>query len=507
MRKLITVATALVFLLITSKAYQSQALSFHFVDEEDNIVLGRYLLKQEKLYRDLFSHHQPLAYIFSAGVQKATSPNSLFLLIKRHREAIIIWSVLWSLLLVVKFGPPFLIFILFHELLKFFLLGHLFLSESLAVYPLMYFVASIFTEKEGLSFFKVIFLGFCFALTLLLLSPLWPALLFLLAVLFFYRKLTKENYFWFFLGILPLIIIVFIFISPPDYLHNALYINFKYYIPMTSKEPLVSTLASAFFAPFLTLLFREGRTATLQVTQFLAGIMLFNWAFLLKQKRWRLVSLMFMTLGLVNLRYIAPGQQEYSGFHILPWFATLILITTIGTKMVWVSYAAKRAKVLIAVLLIGAFFVTVRESRGGLFSDRDMKKDYYINYSRQASFAEAVRIMKLPGERLMVMPDEWLIYWQADIDHASKMVNFYAWMANVPELMATLYETFAQNPPAYLYCDRCDRGYFGLEEFFPKYQRLEKDGQVTNLFVLKEKLHDITVEQKVKLSYFNFKIN
>src|SRR3989344_1765887 len=79
--------------------YENKVFYIHFVDEEDNLVLGKYLTRGEKLYSDLFSHHQPLAYIISAGIQKTTDPNSIALLIKRHREFLIVWSAIWLLLL------------------------------------------------------------------------------------------------------------------------------------------------------------------------------------------------------------------------------------------------------------------------------------------------------------------------------------------------------------------------------------------------------------------------
>ena len=112
--------------------------------------------------------------------------------------------------------------------------------------------------------------------------------------------------------------------------------------------------------------------------------------------------------------------------------------------------------------------------------------------------------MKTPGEKLMVVPDEWLIYWQADIDHASVMVNYYAWMSKVPQIRDPLYQIFAQTPPTYLYCD-CKWGYFGLEEYFLRYVKLTRDGQETKLMVLKEKVPTLTKDQKDQLDFYNFK--
>lgn len=503
-RILLLLAVIALFLL-TGKAYQNQSLSFHFVDEEDNIVLGNYLLKGEKLYSDLFSHHQPLAYVFSAGVQKTTEPNTLYLLIKRHREAIIAWSFFWAVLLVWRFRLLMLLTLLIYEPLKIFLLGNLFLSESLVVYPLAYMLGWVFLAKK-LYLKEMILLGFCLSLSFLLLSPLWP-LLGVLA-LYIFRKGRLGRAGW--LGLLggsaiPLILVIN-FISIPDYLFNAFYINFKYYIPMTSRDPLIFTTLKAFASPLLTFINFQNNNATFQVARILSVVLVFSCIFLVKKGNWKLPLLSIVLLGFANIRFVPPGEQGYSGFHIIPWFIALIITTLVSVKLVWKSGVGKLGRLgLLGVLGLLAVIV-IRESGQTLFQKKDIARDFYVNYSRQAEFGAAVKIMKGSGDTLFVVPDEWLIYWQADIDHSSKMVNYYAWMSEVPEIKKPLHEIFAKNPPTYFYCDRCQFGYFGLEEFFPNFQRFKKDGKETNLLVLKEKVQDLSPEQKDKLKYYGFEV-
>lgn len=504
--KIILLFITLVFLLITAKAYQASSLSFHFVDEDNNLALGKYLLKGETLYEDMYSQHQPLGYIFSAKVQEITSPNSLFLLIKRHRKAIIVWSAFWSLLLVARFGFPLLIFVFFYELLKYFLLGHLFLSESLAVYPFAYIAGWVFSKSQP-SKWETIFLGICLSVSFLLLSPLWPVLIFLLIYILRSAGLWIGNLGIVGLlagGILPLVFALNYF-SIIDYFHDVFYINLKYFVPQNA-EPLAKVLPKAFFTPLISLFSWEGRSATLQVIQVLSLTLFLSWLVLLWKKIWKPVLLMFTILGLSNLRYIVPGQQSYSGFHIIPWFAVFILAVAFSSRLAWKNFPLKAFKVLVVVLFLGAFWITFRESKDGLFLKKDMAKDAYIFYSVQAAIGEGIKIMKGPNEKLMVIPDEWLIYWQADIDHAYETLDYYAWWANVPEIRDPLEKMFDQSPPEFFYCDKCQRGYLGLEKFFPKYQYIKKDGSQTKLMVLKDKLNSLSQKQKDKLGYYNFDV-
>ncbi len=500
--KILLVLVISIFLIVTSLSYRNKVFSPHFVDEEDNIVLGKYLLQNEKLYKDLFSHHQPLAYITSASIQKLTNPNSIYLLIKRHRDFIIFWSFTWSVLILLRFGLLGAFFIIPFELLKFYLFGNLFLSESLAVYPFVYLIGITFNTKK-FNKLELILVGFCFALVALLLSALWLALLLIGVVFLVRKKVTVNNFLWVFVGILPLAVVSFYFISLPDYFHNAFYINFAYYIPTTQYEPLLVSFIRGFETPFIYFFSEVKGSQILQVTQLICILLIFNGLLLVRAKRFIEILLIFSILGLSNARFTQGGMQYYSGFHTLPWQAALILLANYTTIVVWKKYKhlfIRSTLVFFTILVLSLSIVTARD---GLFIHHDINKDFYINYSRQFSFGEGVRIMKSPTDNLMVVPDEWLIYWQGDVKHATKMLNYYAWMSDVPGLKAIIEDDFKQHPPTFFYCD-CIGSYYGLEKYWGLYQPIKKDGQVTKLMVLKSKLKSLTQEQQNQLKYHNF---
>lgn len=488
------------FLVFTSLAYQNKVFSQHFVDEEDNIVLGKYLLRGEKLYSDLFSHHQPLAYIISAGVQKLTNPNSIYLLIKRHREFIILWSFVYSMVILLRFGPVAL-FIVPFELVKFFLFGNLFLSESLATYPFIYLILLMFDKEIGN--WDLVFAGLCLSVVVLLLSPLWLAILLIIGVLILQRKVGLKNILWVIAGALPVVIVCLFFISTTDYFHNAFYINFKYYIPMTQREELVTSLSRGFAAPFLSFFSSVKASQILLITQVLSLLLILNSVLLVRLKRWRETLLIFSVLGVSNARFLEGGLQYYSGFHTLPWFAGLLTLTSYTSVLVWRNYSEFLIRALVMILAVVVLGLSMVSSKDGLFTKRDLDKDFDINYSRQFTFGEAVRIMKSDKDTLMVVPDEWLLYWQGDLPHRTKMVNYYAWMSGVPELRGIVENSFKKDPPEFFYCD-CVGHYFGLEKYWDQYYVMKKDGKETKLMVLKTKLNTLTKDQLDQLRYHNF---
>ena len=84
----------ILFLSITTFFYLNKVFSFHFVDEDHNFALGKYLLQGEILYRDFFTNHQPMETIGSALIQKSTNPPNIAQLVKRHRQAIQIYMLI-----------------------------------------------------------------------------------------------------------------------------------------------------------------------------------------------------------------------------------------------------------------------------------------------------------------------------------------------------------------------------------------------------------------------------
>ena len=138
----------LLFVFFAFQTLQSRLFSIHFVDEDENMVAGYYMAKGEKLYSDIFSHKQPMPAIFSALINKIFKPKSLFLFIKRHREAVFFHSVFWWLIFLFEFGFSGLIFSIMTEITKRFLLGDLFLAESLVVFPLVYVLGCLWKKQS-----------------------------------------------------------------------------------------------------------------------------------------------------------------------------------------------------------------------------------------------------------------------------------------------------------------------------------------------------------------------
>src|SRR5579884_3106331 len=387
----VTVVFTLFFVLITGYFYSNRALSFHFVDEEYNFTLGNDILHGQKIYKEQFSNHQPLAFVISAGIQKLTHPNSIFSLVKRHRQVMVAYAVVWSLILVSLFGLPSLVFVVIFELTKYLLLGDLFLPESLVVYPLIYLISAAMIRKGKLKSFEFLLIGFFISVVFFLLSPLWPLLLVL--TIYFFKISSKKV----------------------EYINQAIYINLFYFIPLTATDPTAISFLKGFGAPLITLFSADFNSQIFPVLWVLSLIFVLSVFRLIKEKRFKEAWFSVMLLGLCNLRYIKPGLEYYEGFHLLPWYACLIFMDAIYIVELFKEKSLKVVKLAAVTSVVLVVGLALRSSTVGLFVKTDQQHDLYVNYSNQTTLGEAVRIMSegKKDDSLFVAPDEWLIYWQS----------------------------------------------------------------------------------------------
>ena len=492
---------AVIALLFISYTYHNKIFSIHFVDEEDNFILGKYLLEGQKLYSDLFSHHQPMGYILSAGYQSVTNPDNIYMLIKRHREFMIAWSFLWCALLLWKFRNKVILPLITFEITKFYLLGNLFLSESLAVYPVLYLTLLLLDKEIKPKKYEYLFSGFLIGLSALLLAPIWPFLAGYIILMFWLKKMKlKDSLFLVGGGLIP-VISSLPFIDIYYYFHNVFYINFKYYIPQSGEEKLPMAMVKSSLSPLTSLINNGGLGSSGFAQKIIALFFIASLGFLIKIKNYRLLITAVVLLTLSNIRYFPPGLEYYAGFHILVWYALFITISLYFYQDLIGAVKTKYFRIILICLLFIGISAIIYSSKD-LFKKNDIAHDYYVNYSEQLAYGEAIKGMKNEGDTLFVVPDQWLLYYQADIKNNNKMVNFYGWMSLVWELNGYVTESFKTNPPTFFYCD-CDEKYvynYGGDN----YHQMIRDGAKTRLWVRNDRFNNLTDSQKDSIRFFNF---
>jgi len=487
------------FLLTTGYFYTKNTFSLHFVDEEYNFAIGKYLLKDEVLYKDIITNHQPITHIASSFVQNYSKPNSIFLLVSRHRTAIAVWSLIWSLFFVLFFGVSALLFVFCYELTKSYLFGNLFLAETIVVYPFLFLIGLIIYRKKLSHPLLLTFSGICISLCLFLLGPIWPAVAFITLLLLYRQKnyLIKTLAFMF-LGALIIILALWKYVSFSGYLYWYLYTNFIYTVPnYHGNEHWVLTILKSFMSPLISFITFDN-TPMLWLIRIFSLLLIINLVII---RRFRLVLIVITVLGLSNIRFVPPGSGHYSGFHMLPWFAALVFITSVLSLQQFKPNVPAVFKLTNVLLIIFAVVFSLNYTKPVLLERRDSQKDYLINYSTYTDRGEIVRIIKDPTDTLFVSRDSWLIYWQSDTNHLPSLFGYYAWMSGVPKLHAAVLEKFSKEPPTFFYCDDC-KG-LDLEQFLPRYTNIKKNKVSTDLYVISDKIKGLSKSQKEQLKFYS----
>ncbi len=510
-KKAFFLAIFLLFTITSWRASQSHIFNFHFVDEDENIIAGYYMTKGEKLYSDIFSHKQPLPAVISMAEQKIQHPNSLYLLIKRHREFVYFSSVIWSVILILTFGSVGLIFSLSIEIVKQFLLGNLFLSESLVLFPLILLIGlllKVIKKKTLCSNLDLFLISLSSILIIFLQFTLLPIVGVALATTLILVK--KKRHFFFltiFLGLTFLVVIGF-FVDYQAYLVNTKNAVSSIYLTGDSVGGPGKMILNSFLRP-VEIMRLKGTSDWLVFQKGLAIVYIFSLFFLFITKKESRKTLFagFVFLGLANLRITDPEATFYGGFHGLPWLGLFLWLTiwqlfvlpdgNIGKKMIWKKLAPYVLFLIYAVAFwrLGSFLVN------DYYRKTNRETDWYVNFSRLYDFGQTIKILSESGDKLMVLPAEQLIYWQSGLMHASRFLYVYLFIN--PQYKKELYEYWEKSPPEFLY-DEQNMDLFKKWQY--DYIRVKREDNETPLFIRKDKLQELKVWQLEGIKMMKFSI-
>jgi hypothetical protein len=431
---------------LTSKYSQS----YHFVDEDEHFVIGNYINQGYRIYTDLSANHQPLIYLYSALVQKVAHPQTLFSLFKSARMSVLMWSVIGAIWLVSQFGFIMLPFILFYEATKVFLFGNLFLSESFIIYPLVYIVAECFR----LTFYNyqpkkwpVIIYGFANFLIIFNLLPLSPALF--LLNLWYLSKIKHKRVFM--LSLIIPTVLLFVFVQPLDYFRETIYYNWKYTIPFLS--PAKTEYLRLLIFPFISFFVTKNSIINQWIILF-SLVFISNVIILMLNKKFRLLLgllIFYLLITLINNRNTVPGEMFYNGFHLLPWYAAFVIFNLLITKLVFLK-KLKLKFISTAILLVGGIYLMLSPHMP-YFEPVDPLKEHNTNFLPYYLIELGIKTVVKEGDRLMVLPDETLVYWNSGVKPATRQIIYHSWEYQVPLLRDDMNRVLTTNPPEFIYAN------------------------------------------------------
>lgn len=492
-QKTLLISLAFIFLCISSLFYHNKIFRFGFVDEQDNVLVGKYLLDHKILYRDVFSHHLPTTYIVSAVLQKITHPANIFMVIKRHREFMILWSFLFAIILTARFKLSGLLTTTIFETAKVMIFGNLFLAESLVAYPLIYLLLFCATPKKP-RFFESIWLGILTGFCFTNLAALWP----LLGVSVLFTTITLRtqlrNLTLFYVGLIIPILITLPFISLVSFWHEAIWINMKFYIPAVLKAGDASSPIELF-----KIFVVHTPVAMAWIWRTLLFGIILGLGLLVRKKTYGLSVLIITAIVFVSLRSTGLNTEIYRGFHNLPLLAIVAASISILALKIWQLYPQKSYRIILGIYFVMLAIVLVTQTSYMLWQRGDKGTDFSIAYSDSMNYSAAISILKSDEDKLFISPIAPLLYWSATITPASRYTFYYGWMEQVPEIHNSVDSLFKKQPPTFLYIDQADAP---ANTYKAQYQALMRGKKRSFLWIRKDKISKISPTQKEKLAFY-----
>lgn len=529
-KKILTIA----FLILVSfyffqlwRVAHNYSQSYRFGDEDAHMAGGYLILQGLKPYNGFAVNHQPLIYYFSAAVQKIFHPNTLFLFIGRHREAIFAYSIFWNILYLIIFGPIIFFFTAIFEIMRYVMLGNKVLGESLAVYPLaMLFglaIKRLIFDKRLLTPEIIIssLSSFIAAFTLL---PIWPAIFILNLMIFIANRKNRKELILQVASLIIPTIILFLFVPLKDYFRETFYYNYKYVIPNMNldKYKFPESYIRMVLLPFAAI---KNHPNFMEVA---AAIFLFLYAVILYRLRhtkkiWPFLTIIFALVLTNNRVYeIKPGN-----FHLLPWLGAYFFIPIVFIAQSFHCSINKKAKItevgekryqafMLAILFALAIwlnFFSRSDYYGNILLNlhNNIESEHYINYADSVKYGLGIKAVMAPGDRLIGLPNDELVFWVAGANLATKPLENYDWQYNIPRYNKELYDVFANNPPEFYLATELNPlsaksplDYFILKNLDNKYVRVNHLGHTSNLYILKTKLPKITPDQWKTFKYLLF---
>jgi len=480
--------------------YLPRVNAFGCFDDCFNYVAGYFLLKGKTLYSEIFFNHQPLMAYISKIIQLATKPINIYELVLRHRQFLLLFGFLMNCLLIWRFSLVGLGFALIYELTKFYLFGDRFLAEGLVVYLLVYMTGLLWNKftKRKIYPWEYIFAGFLTWVVIFAREPVGPLALVIYSLILWGKPFNKAKKFSLLL-FFALSGLVFLFVPFRDYVFNVFVLNLK-----MGRATGVNIFKS-FFYPVFILFTREKNL----FSDFLFGLnivflILFFW--LIFQKK-SLVFLIFLILGLANLRAGKPGAIFYAAFQMLPWYGILIFTCFLLLLEIWQQQ--KKIALFIGAFLIFLLSRLVFSSQSWIRERPDPHKEFLVNFGYLQQVGEVVKALSEPNDTLFLDGFDDLIYWQADRLSSYKYSWYTSFMPYVSKYAEARFEMFAKSPPDFYYGTCSDKKveiWMMPKEFVGDYQQLYSEGKPSCLYIRKTKISKITAEQWQKAKEIGYEL-
>lgn len=475
-----------------------RSAAFGCFDDCFNYTAGYFITQGKQIYSEFFFNHAPLPAFVSAAILTHGNPINIYELVLQHRQFILLFSGVFALIIVLRFGTKALLVVFGLEALKWYFFGHRFLGESLIVYPIAYLVFYI-TERQRLEHrIEYLWIG---ALTYWICFTREPYIPLALCLLFIASWQRKQMLSICTAGIATLV--TFLYLPLPDFFFNVVTINAATVAKEAfSQQPVLQTLGSALVYPFLTL--GSVGHPVWQAIQ-LCILLLCVCVLILLRKRIITIApvvLVILLLVVANVRSTPIGTVYFSAFQLLPWLTVLLVVT--AQSIAYLSRSRLLQFGFILFFLFACAWPLVHPS-SALRERPSPHEELIINFSEEIQIGNILSHLSTPEDDIFI--DGWgeLIYWQAQRLSTYRYTWYTSVMPQVEEYSSERKRYLLQTPPQFYYgtCPHEQNDIRRFPEDLTKhYSNIPINGTPSCLWVATNRLNSITPHQWEKAKEF-----
>ncbi len=473
--------------------YMPRISAFGCFDDCFNIAAGYFINEGKTLYSDIFFNHQMLMPHISALIQQL-NPINVYELILRHRQFVLLFGFFFNLILIWRFGLPMVLFTITYEFSKFYLFGDRFLAEGLIAYPLVYLSSVVFykfLKRKVLPidyFLASIFTWF----VIFIREPFIPLAVFLLVLVFYgkFQKLKAVS-----IAVFFILSAVTLLLTPlKDYFQNVVTIN-----SIVFKGELgIPGLLRSFFYPLYVVLSNE-KNPFMFILLPISLTFILHMLNLIKSKKYTLFAVIFLTLGLANIRSTQEGKVFYEAFHLLPWYGLIVSLT-----FLLIFNFAKKYFAVSLLILTGLFLLYI--PRSYLIEKANPHEEFIINYGQILEVGNVVNVLKDNEDTYFADGFDELTHWQVDLPSPYKYSWYTSFMPRFENYATARLEMFENYPPVFYYgsCPKeTNTERLIPEQYKNSYKNITFEDKPTCLYVRRDKEIPESRIKKLKQD-FNF---
>lgn len=367
-----------------------------------NYGAGYFMSQGKHLYSQIFFNHQPMMAYLSFLIIKFLHPANMFELLLRHKQALIIFSFIANLFIILRFRFAGAGFVLFFELSKYYLFGDRFLGESFIVYPMVYMIGIIWLMLRKQIVYQWEYIATAIATWFVLFTrePFMPVIL--IELFFILGKPSTRIKQCAYAIFLILVAITLAYIPWKEYIFQVFTINSQGVGAADAKATNLFGIGmiKVFFYPLI--IFFSTKWNEFQLILFGVALVFFVTEIypLVKGKLWKELIVLFVLFGLTNLRPVDPGLIFYSAFHLIPWFGMFLLITFLSLEK-YIVNSPKRGRMLL-IFLVAIFSGYILFSKSFIHTKTDPQVEFMINFGDTYEIGNIVRILSKPGQTFFI---------------------------------------------------------------------------------------------------------